>query len=221
MSSPPPVDPPPPPPPPGPNSYPGTGYQGASAPSNVYTWDATPPGRIRTAPYGARAAAFAIDTVLLSILPAAAVVVIREGGREIRSCELTADGNVAVMGQESVTTGLCEFPSGQAIVISATLLLLGVAAWFLVTAREGRTGTTVGKSILKIRTVDRDTLRPIGAGKGIGRGLARGLLGWATLGVGFLVDHLWALWDRDQQTLHDKVVTAVVVPAADNPAEAP
>ncbi len=220
MSQPPPVDPPA---PPSPASYPGTGYQGSSAPtanpSNVYTWDATPPGRIRTATYGARAAAFVIDTALLSILPVAALVVIRSGGREVRSCGLTAEGDIAVFGQDAATTGLCEYPSGQAIAISAMMLLVGVAVWFGHVAREGSTGTTVGKSRLNIRTVDRNTLQPIGAGRGIGRGLVRGILASATLGVGFLVDHLWPLWDRDQQTLHDKVATAVVVPTADTRAE--
>lgn len=207
---------PPPPPPPGPASYPGTGYQGSSttsAQADVYTWDATPPGRIRTAAWGARAGAFVIDHVLLSILPAIALIVIREGGRDVRTCELTAEGGIAVFGQDAVTTGLCEYPSSSAIAISVTVFLIGVAVWFLHCAREGRTGVTVGKSIVGIRTVDRRTLQPVGAGRGIGRGVVRGLLGWGTLGAGFVVDHLWALWDRDQQTLHDKVVSAVVVPA--------
>lgn len=224
MSNPPTGGPPPPPPPPGtpsgPAPYPGTGYQGGSGPttgsaSNVYTWDATPPGQIRTASYGARATAFVIDTVLLSILPVAAVVTIREGGRDIRSCDLTADGDIAVFGQDAVTSGLCEYPSSSAIAIAGTLFLLGVAVWFAHHAREGRTGTTVGKSVLKIRTVERASQQPIGAGKGIGRGLFRALLGWPTFGVGFVLDHLWPLWDRDQQALHDKVTGAVVIPATD------
>lgn len=212
-----PPDPPPPPPSaPGPAPYPGTGYQGApgaNSQATVYTWDATPPGRIRTAALGARAGAFVVDHVLLSILPAIALFVIREGGRDVRSCELTAEGNIAVFGQDGVTSGLCEYPSGSAIAISATVFLVGVAVWFLHSAREGRSGTTVGKSLVGIRTVDRRTLQPVGAGRGIGRGLVRGLLGWGTLGAGFVVDHLWPLWDRDQQTLHDKVASSVVVPA--------
>lgn len=216
MSAPPPHDPPPPPPPPATSAYPGTGYQGASqGTTNVYTWDATPPGRIRTASYGARAGAFVIDALLLSLLPGGALYAIREGGREVRACDLTAEGDIAVFGQDAVTTGLCEYPSTSAIGISATLFLVGVAVWFVYMAREGRTGTTVGKSVFGIRTVDRTTRQPVGAGKGIGRGVIRGVLGFPTFGVGFLLDHLWPLWDRDAQTLHDKAVSAVVVPASD------
>ena len=41
------------------------------------------------------------------------------------------------------------------------------------------------------------------------------LFGWListfTFYVGWLLDLLWALWDRNRQTLHDKVVQSVVI----------
>ena len=43
------------------------------------------------------------------------------------------------------------------------------------------------------------------------KGLLFGLLYALTLGILFLLDNLWPLWDDDNQTLHDKVVGTYVV----------
>ena len=43
------------------------------------------------------------------------------------------------------------------------------------------------------------------------KGLLFGILYGLTLGIMFLVDNLWPLWDDDNQTLHDKVASTYVV----------
>ena len=41
----------------------------------------------------------------------------------------------------------------------------------------------------------------------------RGLVGIALGFIPFYLDDLWILWDKDTQTLHDKVASTVVVKA--------
>ena len=43
------------------------------------------------------------------------------------------------------------------------------------------------------------------------KGLLFGLLYALTLGILFLVDNLWPLWDKNNQTLHDKVMDTYIV----------
>lgn len=88
----------------------------------------------------------------------------------------------------------------------------------------GTWGRTLGKAAVNLKVVlatHHD--RTVGLWKGIGRETLRWLVlilthisGWnshvfAVGAVIFLVDHLWPLWDRNNQTLHDKVVRSHVV----------
>ena len=43
------------------------------------------------------------------------------------------------------------------------------------------------------------------------KGLLFGLLYALTLGILFLVDNLWPLWDKNNQTPHDKVMDTYIV----------
>ncbi len=91
--------------------------------------------------------------------------------------------------------------------------LAGVAVqlWYWGTL-EGRRGQTLGKSALSIRTVDMETGEPIGVGRAIGRFFSR-LLFVLLFVFPTVLDHLWMLWDDDDQTLHDKMVRSRVVRA--------
>lgn len=40
-----------------------------------------------------------------------------------------------------------------------------------------------------------------------------GVIGWVTGGIVTLLDALWILWDKNRQTLHDKIATTIVVRA--------
>jgi uncharacterized RDD family membrane protein YckC len=101
------------------------------------------------------------------------------------------------------------------------------AAWFVVIAAyigtivlpflyftyfHGETsGQTLGKRLLRIRVVSDETGRSIGFGRAFGRYAIIAVFGFFFIPV--VLDYLWPLWDRKNQTLHDKVVGSVVVRA--------
>jgi uncharacterized RDD family membrane protein YckC len=95
-------------------------------------------------------------------------------------------------------------------VASVLNLVIGLAyfAYF-----EGSaSGQTLGKRALGIRVIDFRT----GGAIGYGRGLIR-YIGKIISSIPCLLGFLWALWDKEKQTWHDKIATTVVVPEADYP----
>jgi uncharacterized RDD family membrane protein YckC len=74
--------------------------------------------------------------------------------------------------------------------------------------RQGRTGQSLGKSVLGIRLVRDGTGEPVGFGRAVGRQVAH-LLDGLPLGLGYL----WPLWDEQRQTFADKVCSTLVVQA--------
>jgi uncharacterized RDD family membrane protein YckC len=73
--------------------------------------------------------------------------------------------------------------------------------------RQGRTGASIGKSVLAIRLVNAD-LQPIGAG-------------WSFLryvlhivdGIPCYLGYLWPIWDSRKQTFADKIMSTFVIQA--------
>ncbi|TDD57452.1 RDD family protein [Kribbella antibiotica] len=82
---------------------------------------------------------------------------------------------------------------------------IGVFVWNRV-IRQGTTGQSVGKSVLKIRLVEGTYFQPVGPGMAFGRDLLGGIFNQACY-----IDSLWPLWDEKKQTLHDKVLNTYVV----------
>jgi uncharacterized RDD family membrane protein YckC len=78
---------------------------------------------------------------------------------------------------------------------------------FLATWWFNSVGWTPGKRAVGLRIVRADGMRP-GMGRGIGRTLGA-WLSWLPLGLGFL----WAAWDKQHQTWHDKMTETYVVRA--------
>jgi uncharacterized RDD family membrane protein YckC len=93
--------------------------------------------------------------------------------------------------------------------------LLLAAAYFLwnLCYRQGRTGQSIGKSMLKFRCVRDSTWEPIGFGRSLVRQAAH-YLDYTFFFVGFLVP----LWDQKRQTFADKIVGTVCVPGDQTPA---
>ena len=95
----------------------------------------------------------------------------------------------------------------------AAAIILGVIGFlviaFLYFRALGRTGQTWGRKITGIKVVGLNSLAPIGIGRAIGRYLIQGVFSF----VPFLplLDVLWMLWDDQKQTLHDKVVSSIVI----------
>jgi uncharacterized RDD family membrane protein YckC len=105
-------------------------------------------------------------------------------------------------------------PNGEneAAIIPVVIGLLlaygwGVGWWiFDRVIRQGRTGQSVGKRVMKIRLVSEHTWQPIGAGTSVGREFAH-LLDAYSLYIGYL----WPLWDAKRQTFADKVCSTIVL----------
>jgi uncharacterized RDD family membrane protein YckC len=89
---------------------------------------------------------------------------------------------------------------GVAIVVSVAL---GV---YDVVVRQGRTGRTWGKSLMRLRVVDEANAEPIGCSMTAIRALAH-----LVDAIPFFIGFLWPLWDRRRQTFADKLLGTVVL----------
>lgn len=77
--------------------------------------------------------------------------------------------------------------------------------------RQGTTGSTIGKSVMKFKVVSEKTWQPIGFGLSLVRELIY-IVCSAACGVLWLVAVLFPLWDAKRQSLADKIMTTVCVP---------
>lgn len=98
-------------------------------------------------------------------------------------------------------------PSAFAIIllIVGFLASIGLGLWNRV-FRQGRTGQSIGKSVLHLRLIDSRTGETIGAGRAFLREFLSGIFNNACF-----LDSLWPLWDEQKQTWHDKVSNTWVV----------
>ena len=90
------------------------------------------------------------------------------------------------------------------ILLVLTLGIGWIIWWFIVAPR----GQNPGKAVVGLRVIKTDG-RAVGTGFMFLRGLAGIALGFVPL----YLDDLWILWDKDSQTLHDKLAGTVVVKA--------
>ena len=73
--------------------------------------------------------------------------------------------------------------------------------------RQGTTGSSIGKSVLKFKVVSEKTGQPIGFGMSIVRQLAH-IIDGAICYIGYL----FPLWDAKRQTIADKIMTTICLP---------
>jgi len=71
-------------------------------------------------------------------------------------------------------------------------------------------GQTVGMMAVGTRIIDARSGGGIGVGRGVLRAVIEGIFA-ALLFVPWLVDIAWPLWDRRNQTLHDKIVGTLIL----------
>ena len=88
----------------------------------------------------------------------------------------------------------------------------GYVIWWLIVLGRGQ---TPGKQLLGIRAIREDG-QPATWGRMflrefVYKNIVFGILSVLTAGIVWVLDYLWALWDRDRQTLHDKLSGTVVV----------
>jgi uncharacterized RDD family membrane protein YckC len=72
----------------------------------------------------------------------------------------------------------------------------------------GQTGQSWGKRVLGLRLVSENTGQPIGAGMAFVRDIAH-----FVDGIICYIGYLFPLWDAKRQTLADKIMSTLVVPA--------
>jgi uncharacterized RDD family membrane protein YckC len=99
-------------------------------------------------------------------------------------------------------------PSGVGIAVSFICGLLGLAYsiwnWGY---RQGTTGSSIGKSVMKFKVVSEKTGEPIGFGLSIVRQIAH-----IVDAIICYIGYLFPLWDSKRQTLADKIMGTVCVP---------
>ncbi|CAN5793884.1 hypothetical protein BH09ACT7_BH09ACT7_38280 [soil metagenome] len=97
-------------------------------------------------------------------------------------------------------------PVGLIVAVLAYLAALAFGIWNY-GYRQGTTGSSIGKSVMKFKVVSEKTWQPIGFGLSIVRQLAH-VLDSALCYLGYL----FPLWDSKRQTFADKIMTTVCVP---------
>jgi uncharacterized RDD family membrane protein YckC len=102
--------------------------------------------------------------------------------------------------------------------LSLLSALIGAALYIVYTTVlcGGKRGQTVGMMAVGVRVVRDGTEDVLGYGRALARSLVEQVfraLVFASLilGIVWLLDMLWPLWDKKRQTLHDKVVGTVVL----------
>ncbi|HEX4588008.1 MAG TPA: RDD family protein [Mycobacterium sp.] len=205
---------PPPPPPQGGAGYPppppppGGGYQ---APPQAATGYPPPPAAAGPAlpteaytPWLTRVLAWLIDFIPLAILEGIGWGLLL-GTRETACITDTSEYNLG----QFCATGASTL--GQVSIAITGILALVYWIWNL-GYRQGTTGSSIGKSIMKFKIVSEKTGQPIG----FGMSLLREVIYWVSAGLCFgilwLVAVLFPLWDPKRQTLVDKILSNVALP---------
>ena len=187
---------PPPPPPPGGGYQPppqvATGYPppaaaGPALPTEAYT------------PWLTRVLAWLIDSVPIFIVEGIGWAILM-GTQETVCISDTSEYNLG----QFCATGASTI--GQLSIALAGILALAYVVWNY-GYRQGTTGSSIGKSIMKFKVVSEKTGQPIGFGMSIVRQLAH-IIDGAICYIGYL----FPLWDAKRQTIADKIMTTICLP---------
>jgi uncharacterized RDD family membrane protein YckC len=200
----PPPPPPPSPPPPPPPSLP-------SLPSRAPT-AAPPPGYPSTpqvglyeqythrdrapqyAGFGARLGALIIDGLVCLVFAIPAIVAFIVGPRELRECTVNDE------------LRQCNFPTDPTIAVGTLLFVAGMMIFLFFFCRKLSRSQTWGMKATGITVVHAETGERISAARALGWQLAHVFSGFCCY-----LGYLWMLWDKRNQTWHDKIATTVVV----------
>jgi len=155
-------------------------------------------------PWFTRVLAYVIDSIPVYLLGAIGVVVLIAMQRIETVC--VTDDSEFDLG-EYCATGK-NGPSTVAWIIFSLCILIAIVflLWNFV-VRQGNTGSSIGKQMMKFKVVSEQTQQPIGVGKSFVRYIAHVLDG-AICYIGFL----FPLWDAKRQTIADKLMKTVCVP---------
>ncbi|MDZ4278667.1 MAG: RDD family protein [Dehalococcoidia bacterium] len=88
------------------------------------------------------------------------------------------------------------------------LLIVGWFIWFSFTARQGQ---TPAKQMLGLRVIQLDGTVPTPGTMWLREVVIKGLLwNWVASGLS-IIAYIWAFFDKDRQTIHDKMVNTYVI----------
>jgi uncharacterized RDD family membrane protein YckC len=189
----------PPPPPPG-----GGNYPPPPPPSGGYV--PPPPGpvlrgltRQDCTPWLSRVAAYLVDHLPLLLILGVGVLVLQNSADSACLTDLTPNTveQICTVGYSAV---------GLAVMGSAALVALIYYVWNY-GYRQGTTGSSIGKSLLKFKVVSENTGEPIGFGLSVLRQIAHGVDA-VILHIGYL----FPLWTAKRQTLADMIMATVCLP---------
>jgi uncharacterized RDD family membrane protein YckC len=175
------------PPPQGGPGYPQAGGPVAALPKEAYT------------PWLTRVLAWLIDSIPIFIVYGIGWLLLI-GTRETACITDTSEYDLG----EFCATGASTL--GQISMVIAWLVVLAYVIWNY-GYRQGTTGSSIGKSIMKFKVVSEKTGQPIGFGMSVVRQIAH-----IVDGIICYIGYLFPLWDNKRQTLADKIMTTVCLP---------
>lgn len=148
----------------------------------------------RYASWGSRLVAYLIDGALVSVPIIIGVILFTATAAGLNFDSETG----AVSGGASVLLVVV----GSIFYLAAIAFAVWNQGW-----RQGTTGQSIGKSIMKISVIKQDGTF-MGGGLGIGRMIVHSIVGGACF-----LNYLWPLWDDRSQTWTDKILDTIVVEA--------
>lgn len=172
-------------------SYPPPGYPGYYAPAPAVPKEAY-------TPWHTRVLAYLIDSAPVALLVGAGQAVMFG----------TAD-NECITDTSGYSYAVCTSqPTGMGLAVALVLSLIGaIFAIWNIGYRQGTTGSSIGKSVMKFKVVSEKTGQPIGFGMSIVRQIAH-----IVDSVICYVGYLFPLWDAKRQTIADKIMSTVCLP---------
>jgi uncharacterized RDD family membrane protein YckC len=186
---------PPPPPPQGGYAPPPPGGPGGALPQDAYT------------PWGTRALAWLIDWVPAIVISNIGTVILLT----VRDCINLSEEYGDVVGDYYGDTEVCGASTfGQLSVVIFPLLALAYLLWNL-GYKQGTTGQSIGKGIMKFKLVGEATGQPLGFGLSAARVLMY-LVAAALCYLPWIIAVLFPLFDQKRQTLVDKLIKTVALP---------
>jgi uncharacterized RDD family membrane protein YckC len=155
-------------------------------------------------PWVTRAIAWFIDYIPAAIMAGIGVGLLAGTRETVQACVTDTSefdlGEFCAEGTQPSTIGWVGF------YLFAVLLTLVYVVWNY-GYRQGTTGSSIGKSVMKFQVVSEKTWQPIGFGLSIVRQFAHLIDGLICY-----IGYLFPLWDPKRQTLADKIMTTVCVP---------
>jgi uncharacterized RDD family membrane protein YckC len=192
---------PPPPPPPA-----GGGYQAPPQAATGYPPSAPAGGLPPEAytPWATRALAWIIDYIPVFIIVGIGIGLLL-GTQETACITDTSEYNLG----EFCATGASTL--GQVSIFGVVPLLSLIYMLWNFGYRQGATGSSVGKSIMKFKIVSEKTGQPLGFGLSFVRELVY-LVIYLACGLLWLIAVLFPLWDQKRQSLIDKLFNTIALP---------